>query len=122
MTATLGEPSDRLGVGGARDRLGLAALLGVDARPGAGGVDQRDDRQVEPVGELHQPRRLAIALGPRHAEIVLEPARRIVALLVAHHADRLAAKAAEAADDRRVLAELPVAGERREIARSAPFM
>ena len=31
------------------------------------------------------------------------------------HADALAAEAAEAADDRRVLAELAVAGERREI-------
>ena len=52
-------PQRQADVGGARDRFGLAALFGVDARPGAGGVDQRDDRQIEAVGELHQPRRLA---------------------------------------------------------------
>ena len=39
----------------------------------------------------------------------------LVALLLAEHADRLAAKAAEAADDRLVLGELAVAGERREL-------
>ena len=113
MTATLGVPKREAGVGRARDRLRLSALLGVDAGPGAGGVDQRDDRQVEAVGKLHQPRRLAIALGPRHAEIVGEPARGVVALLVADHADRLAAEPPEAADDRGVLAEGAVAGERR---------
>ena len=62
------------GLGRARDRLGLAALLGVDAGIGAGGVDQRQHRDVEAVGHLHQPHRLAVALRPRHAEIVLEPA------------------------------------------------
>ena len=37
---------------------------------GAGGVDQSNDRQAEPVGEAHQALRLAVALGPGHAEIV----------------------------------------------------
>ena len=103
------------GFGRARDGLGLAALLGADAGIGAGGVDQRDHRHVEAVGHLHQPHRLAVALRPRHAEIVLEPALGVGALLVADDADALAAEAAEAADDRVVLAELAVAGERREI-------
>ena len=101
------------GLGRARDRLGLAALLGVDAGIGAGGVDQRQHRNVETVGHLHQPHRLAVALRPRHAEIVLEPALGGRALLVADDADALAAEAAEAADDRLVVAELAVAGERR---------
>src|SRR5216683_340724 len=52
---------------------------------------------------------------PRHAEIMLEPAFGRRALLVADHAYALAAKAAEAADNRRVLAELAVARERLEI-------
>src|SRR5258705_21832 len=60
-------------LGRARDRLGLPALLGADAGIGALGVDQRDDRYAETVGHPHQPYRLAIAFGPRHAEIVLEP-------------------------------------------------
>ena len=31
-----------------------------------------DDRQTEAVGEFHQPDGFAIALGPRHAEIMLD--------------------------------------------------
>ena len=40
------------------------------SRIGAGGVDEGQDRQFEAVGEFHQAHRLAVALGPRHAEIV----------------------------------------------------
>ena len=59
--------------------------------------------------------RLAVALGPRHAEIVPDAGLGVGALLLADDADRLAAEAAEAADDGLVLAEFAVAGERREI-------
>src|SRR5262245_48156095 len=79
------------GFRGARDRLGLAALLGADARIGALGVDEREDWNLEAVGHLHQPHCLAVALRPRHAEIVLEPIFRGRALLVADDADALAA-------------------------------
>src|SRR5208282_718520 len=96
------------------DRLGLAALLGVDARKGAGRVDERDHRQAEAVGELHEPHRLAVALRPRHAEIVPEAALGVGALLLADDAHRLALEPAEPADDRLVLAEIAVASQRRE--------
>ncbi len=46
---------------------------------------------------------------------MLQPALGVGALLLADHRHRLAAKAGEAADDRRVLAVLAVAGERREV-------
>ena len=59
--------------------------------------------------------RLAVAFRARHAEIVLEAGLGVGALLLAEHADGLAAEAAEAADDGLVLAEVAVAGERREI-------
>ena len=111
----MGTPSSQAGFGRARDGLGLAALLGADARIGALGVDQREDRNAEAVGHLHQAHRLAVALRARHAEIVLEPVLGGRALLVADDADALAAEAAEAADDRLVVAELAVAGERHEI-------
>ena len=111
----IGHAEREAGLGRAGDGLGLAALLGLDAGKGARGVDQRDDRQVEAVGELHQPHRLAVALGPRHAEIVLDAAVGVGALFLADDADRAAAEPAEAADDRLVLAEGAVAGERREI-------
>ena len=71
------------------------------------------------VGHLHQPHRLAVALRPRHAEIVPEPAFGIGPALLADDANALAAEPAEAADDRLVLAKFPVAGERREIGNEA---
>src|SRR4029077_3957255 len=114
ITATLGTPEVQTGVGGAGDRLGLAAFFRVDARIGPRRVDERQHRDVEAVGHLHQPHRLAVAFRPRHAEIVLEPALGGGALLVPDHADALAAKAAEAADAGLVLAELAIAGKRDE--------
>src|SRR5260221_564498 len=98
------------GIGRACDGLGLAALLGADAGISAGGVDQRQNRNPETVRHLHQPLRLAISLRPRHAEIVLEAAFGRRALLMPDDADAFAAKAAEATDDRDVVAEFAVAG------------
>ena len=63
-------PERQAAIRGTGDRLGLAALFGADAGIGAGRIDQRQHRQSEFVGQIHQPDRLAIALGPRHAEIV----------------------------------------------------
>ena len=58
MIATLGTPSAEAGVGRACDRFRLAALLGVDAGIGAGGVDEREHRNAEAVGHFHQPHAL----------------------------------------------------------------
>src|SRR5262249_46475731 len=104
------------GVGRGSDGLGLAALLGADARIGAGGINQRENRNGETIGQLHQSRRLAIALRARHAEIVPDAALGGGTLLVADNAEALAVETTEAADDRLVVAELAVAGDRREIA------
>ena len=102
-------------LGRAGDRLGLAALLGLDPGKGAGRVDQGHHRQAEPVGQLHQPDRLAIALGLGHAEIVLEPGGGVVAFLMADQHHPAAADPRQAADDRRVVGEIAVAGQRHEI-------
>src|SRR5690606_13668895 len=93
----------------------LSALFGADARVSAGGIDQRQHRDAEPVGHLHQPRGLAVAFWPGHAEVVLDAALRVRTLLVAEDADAAAAEAAEAADDGGVLAEFAIAGEWHEI-------
>ena len=45
------------------------ALLGADPGISARRVDEGKQRQAELLGELHQPERLAVALGPRHAEV-----------------------------------------------------
>jgi hypothetical protein len=100
------------GVDRTRHRLGLAARFGVDAGIGARGVDQGDHRYAEAVGELHQALRLAVALGPGHAEIVLDAGVGIVALLLAEHDHAAALEAAHAAHDRGVFAEGAVTGQR----------
>src|SRR5437868_3916005 len=82
-----------------------AAPLGIDAGIGARRVDQRQHRQAEALGELHQAARLAIALGPRHAEIVPHTRIGVGAFLVADDHDAAATEAADAAEDGAVLGE-----------------
>jgi hypothetical protein len=101
-------------IGGARNRFGLAAFLRADAGIGAGGIDDRQHGDAESIRHLHQPDRLAIAFGARHAEIMLDAGFGGGALFLADHANALAAKAAEPADQRFVLAEFAVARHRRE--------
>ena len=115
MTVTIGTPSRQAAFGRTRDGFGLPTLFRPDARIGAGRIDERDDRQIESVGKLHQPHGFAIAFGPRHSEVVLDALLGIGALLVAEHDDRSIAEFSDAADDRLVLGEIAVACERREI-------
>ena len=103
------------GLDRARDGFRLAARLGLDAGKGAGGVDEGDDRQAEPTGELHDAARLAVALWPRHAEIMLHAAFGIVALFGAEHRNRATPKPPEARHHRRVIRIGAVAGQRRPI-------
>src|SRR5262249_48416753 len=97
------------------DRLGLAPRFRVDAGVGAGSIDQRKYGQAGAVGEPHQTPRLAISFRPPHAKIVLEPALGICALFGPEHEDTAPAKAADAADDCRVLGECAIAGEWHEL-------
>ena len=115
MTETSGTPTAEAAIGGAGDGLGLAPLLGADAGIGAGRIDEAHHGKLEAVGHLHQPHRLAVAFGPRHAEIVLDAAFGVGALLMADQHHRAAGQAADAADDGLVLAEIAVAGERGEV-------
>ena len=80
----------------AGDRLGDAALLGLRAGMGAGHVDEGDDRQAEPLGELHDPHRLAVALGVGHAEVAPDVLVGVGALLLADDDDPPAVDPGEA--------------------------
>src|SRR3974390_538862 len=91
------------------DRLPLAALLGADPGIGAGRIDERKDGNVELLGEAHEPHRLAVAFGPRHAEVPGDLLLGVSALLVPDDHDRLAVETAEPADDRGVIGERTVA-------------
>ena len=79
-----------------------------DAGIGAGGVDQRDHGQRETLGELHQPHRLAVALGLGHAEVAQHLLRHAASLLLADDHDRDTVEARHAADDRVVVGEMAV--------------
>ena len=104
----------------AGDGLGLAAFLGIDAGPGAGGVDEGQDRQAEAFGHLHQAQRLAVALGLGHAEIAADLGLGVAALLVADHHHRAAVDARQAADDGVVVGEGAVAGQLLELVADHP--
>ena len=67
------------------------------------------------IGQLHQPLRLAVAFGPRHAEIVLDAGFGVGALLLADDDHGIAAEPAQPADHRGILGKGAVAGERREV-------
>ena len=88
-----------------------------DSGPGwaPGHVDEGDDRQAEPLGELHDPHRLAVALGVRHPEVAPDVLLGVGALLLADDDDPPAVEPGEPGDDRRVVAEQPVAVELDEV-------
>ena len=69
----------------------------------------------EPVGKPHQADRLPIALRLGHSEIVLEARRGVVALLMADQHDLAAVDRRKPAEDRGVVGEGAVAGQRKEI-------
>src|SRR5262249_31173748 len=70
---------------------------------------------LEALGEFHQAHRLAVALRPRHAEIVLDATFGARALLVPDDAQAHPVETSEAAHHRGIIAELAIAGERREV-------
>src|SRR5262249_36623519 len=97
------------------DRLGLAALFRADAGVRTGRVDERHDRQLILLGDLHAPQGFAVALRMRQAEVALNLFLGIAALVVADEHDLVPAEASQAALDRRVVAEVPVAVQLTEI-------
>ena len=99
----------------AGDRLGHAALLGRRARIGAAGVDERDDRQVEALGQPEQAHRLAVPLGVRHAEVAADVLVRLGAALVSDEHERVAGHPRQAGHDRGVVAEEPVTVELHDV-------
>ena len=97
--------------GGARDGFGLSALFGTLAGIGARRVDQRYQRQTEAVGDIHQTDRLAVALGPGHAEIALDPGFGVMALFMADHHHRRVVEPRQTAHHGMVVGKVAVAGQ-----------
>ena len=103
----------------AGDGFGLAALLGVDAGIGAGGVEEGDDRAAELAGDLHGAEGLAIALGLGHAEVAEELLFGVAALLLADEHDGAAFELRHAGDDGGIVGEGAVAVDLLEIGQQA---
>ena len=99
----------------ARDGLRLPALLRLDARIGAGRVDEAQDRPAELAGHLHDSERLAVAVRARHAEVARDALARVAPLLVAEHDDGPAVVDGRARDDGGVIRKAPVAAELDEV-------
>ena len=79
-------------------------------------VDEREDRLVELLGQLHDPECLAIALRARHPEIAPDLLLRVATLLVADHRHGASAQEPETRHDRGVVGEGAVAAPLHEIA------
>ncbi len=99
-----------------RNRLGLAPLLGADARVGAFRVDQRHDRKAELLGEAHLRKRLAVALRMGAAEVAADLLRGGAPAAMPDHEHLVRADAAETGHDRRVVRERPIAVQLDEVA------
>ena len=70
----IGEFARQLGtkVAEATGSSSLASLLGVDSGISARRVDEREQREPEFLGELHEAQRLAVAVRTRHAEVTVD--------------------------------------------------
>src|ERR1700693_1800608 len=79
------------------------AMLGLIAGLRARTVNQRDDRDPELRGELHEAERLSIAFGEGHASVGGGLFLRGPAALLRNDENRLAVKFREASDDRRII-------------------
>ena len=92
----------------AGDSLALPPLFRIDARVGAGGIDQANNRYIETFSQLHQTQCLAVTLGSRHAEIAVDFLLRITAFLMPDNHHRNPFQLGKATDDRRIISKGPI--------------
>ena len=92
----------------AANRLGLAALLGVNAGVGTRCVDKGEHRQLEFFSGFHQAQRLAVTLGLAHAEIAQPALLGVAAFLLANHHTGCAVKSRQTTNDAEVVRKMAV--------------
>src|SRR5690606_36467062 len=84
------------------------ALLGIDARVGAGGVDEGQDRHLEALGQLHQTAGLAVAFRARHAEVATHLLAHFGAFLMTDDHHRLTVQTRGTTNDGGVIGEMAI--------------
>src|SRR5260370_32120295 len=99
----------------ARDGLGLAALLGIDAGISSLCIHERENRPSKLGRELHNAKRFAIALRLGLAEIAQQSLLAVPPLLVTEDGNGAPVKARKSGDDGGVFAERPFAVQFHEI-------
>ena len=92
-----------------RDGFGHAALFRFDAGIRRGRIDEDDDRAREFLRQQHDSQRLAVAFGPRVAEVPEDLLLRVATLLVSDNRDGLSLVVGRAADDGVVIGKAPIA-------------
>jgi hypothetical protein len=78
-------------------------------------IDEGDHRNAELLAELHQPEGLAVALGMGHPKVPHQVLFRVAPLLVPEDDDGAILEAGDAADDRAVVGEGPIAVKLEEV-------
>ena len=96
---------------GAGDGLGDATFLGLRSGVRARDVHERDDRQPEPLGQLHDAHRLAVPLRVGHPEVAPDVLVGVGPLLLADDRDDPSVDPGEPRDHRLVIAEEAVTME-----------
>ena len=91
------------------DCFSLSPGFGLKTGISAGGVDEGQNGAAELFSLSHQPLGLAVTLGARHTEIAAQIFLPGVSFALADHSDRAAVEEGDAAQNRRIISEQPVA-------------
>ena len=100
--------------------LALASLLCLHTRECTWRIDKTDDRTVKFRRLFHQTERLSVSFRRRHAEVVLHAVFRGFTSLLSNDCDRHSIERCHTADDRHIIAIIPVAVELGKIVKQDP--
>jgi len=87
----------------------LSPLFSINSRVRPRSIDKGDDRSAELCADLHDPKRFAVTLRTRHAEVPAELLGRVPSFLVTEDDDRLAIETSESGDHGRIVRKRAVA-------------
>jgi hypothetical protein len=93
------------------DRVRLAVFLGLFAWICSRRIDQTHEWKPKLLGVSHQPQCLAVALGMRHPEVVLDIFFGCSPFLVAQHDDRTEGGCSNTADKRAIVCKRPISSQ-----------
>ena len=90
----------------------MTALFCALAGKGAGGIDQGDDGQAKPIGQIHQADGFAIAFWPRHAKIAGDARFGIMPFFMTDDHNRAVTQTGQPAHDGMIIGKITIPGQR----------